>query len=153
MSALVRGLLAARRLLEECGWVGPDVEPMCLATYEQLDPETWKLVTKSRACFEWDEGVRRFSVQGALIESRAWPEGWRLLEAVVAPAHAALDAFEPTGAADFVRFQKLCRKAVAEPTLDEWLRTAGRTQKRVLEHLVEAIKRAKKAAATGERHG
>lgn len=124
----------ARNLLATSGWVGPELEPWCRDS-------------QGRLCLEDDEGVRRFSVQGALIEAGAWPEGWHLLEAVIAPAHAAAWAF---AGSSFAELQRLCRAAVAQPTLKQWLTTWGRTDGEVLALLVEGIKRARKV---GERRG
>jgi len=122
--------------LLEYGWSGPEVEPLCL----DLEGPCW-----------WDvESVRAFSVMGALIEARAWPDGWRLLEQVVAPAHAALDGFlakvRPEQATPklAVEFQGLCRASVAEVELECWLKDPLRTRSEVLRTLVEAIKRSRK---------
>jgi hypothetical protein len=127
-------LKKARQLLVNCGWAGPEVEPMC----SKLD---------GSLCWEWDEGVASFSVQGALIETGAYPDGWYALEAVLSPSRSKLDAFklpEPIAIDDVRRFQALCRSAVDEPELQAWLQDPSRTKDDVLRAFVKAIERSKK---------
>lgn len=126
----------ARHLLATCGWVGPELEPMS-ATLE------------GRPCMESYEGVASFSVMGALLEAHAWPEGWHLMEAAVAPSTAARNRFnvaEPT-LAQVRHFQKLCRAAVIEGDMQAWLNAPGRTESDVLRLFVEGIKRSRKMGA------
>lgn len=135
----VFALKRARQLLATSGWSGPEADPLCLAT-------------GGRHCFEYDEGVRTFSVMGALIETGAWPEGWHTIEAVVSPAHAALNRFEAdvekVTPAQVREFHRLCKLAVGEPDLQTWLQVPERTNGEVLRAFVRAIERSKK---TGER--
>lgn len=139
---MILELKRARSILERSGWSGAECEPFCTTPNGHL-------------CWEWDEGVYRYSVQGALIEAHAWPDGWYALERVVAPAHAAERLFvENTPVAELTpekarAWQRLCRLAVAEPSLDQWLATFGRRTEEVLRAFVLAIQRSKK----GERRG
>lgn len=139
----VLGLKKARHLLESRGWVGPELEPFSVdaSGARYLVPNA-KLV--------------RFSVDGALVEAGAWPDGWYLLEQVIAPAHAAEQAFcsrvkpEALTPELFREWQRLCRAALAEPTLEQWLAAEGRKNGEVLRAFVLAIQRGKKS---GERRG
>jgi hypothetical protein len=125
----------ARRLIEVNGWSGPACEPLCRTQRGQM-------------CWEWDEAVESFSVMGALLEARAYPDGWYAIEAVVSPAHAALWAFnvpaEIATVADLRRFQQLCRASIGEPDLQMWLKRPERTKGEVLRAFVRAIERSKR---------
>lgn len=127
-------LRAARRLLEQCGWVGPAGEPLCRTA-------------GGSPCSESEEGVAKLSVFGALQLSGAYPEGWRALEAVVAPAQAELDRFlagvdlERVDEARVREFHRLCRAAAGEPHLQAWLQVPKRTAEDVLRVFTTAVLR------------
>lgn len=139
---MILGLKRALALLKTCGWVGPEQEPMCATS-----DGGW--------CFEHDEAVARFSVAGALLATHCYPEGWYALQAVVAPAWGAWEAFvadagDPSNWAQkhYEQAARLSRLTRGELDLQSWLREPQRTTSEVLRAVVRAIERSKKA--TGE---
>jgi hypothetical protein len=131
------GLIKARELIDQHGWAGPDLEPMCGAA-------------GNIGVFETSPHVQTYSVMGALLKFDVYPEGWRALEAVVCPAQHALDRYvEALDAATATveqlnQFQKLCRAAVGELYLQCWLEDPQRTRGEVLRALLRAIERSQK---------
>lgn len=136
---MISELKRALHLMKTCGWSGAENEPFCLDS-------------SGRQCWESEEGVARFSVHGALLTCGAYPEGWYVLESVIAPAHAAEARFvleqKPTTVERARQWQRLCRVAFSEPTLEEWLMVFDRRSEQVQHAFALAIQRAKK---TGER--
>jgi hypothetical protein len=132
-----RELLGAKKLIERNGWSGPEFEPYCLRT--ETDGHGQKTSVR---CWEWDEGLESFSVLGALIEARAYPEGWHALEAVVAPAHHSWWNGAPTPA-ELVVF---CKAAVDEVPLEQWLKDPNRTREDVLRVFTTAVLRSGRTA-------
>lgn len=134
---MILGLKKARALIESCGWVGPEREPMCATS-------------DGSVCFEGDEAVASFSVSGALLTADCYPAGWEALEAVIAPAISAWQRFraksEPTPA-ELRQFVRLSRAATLEEPLHVWLQRPQRTTHEILRLFVRAIERSKKEAA------
>lgn len=139
---MILELKRALELLKISGWVGPEMEPMCMAS-----DGGW--------CFENYPGVARFSVPGVLLVTGCYPEGWNALEAVVAPAWSAWNRFvdgvgAPTKGTDawYRDAAKLYNAAQKEKDMGTWLKEPTRVTSDVLRAFVRAIERSKK---TGER--
>lgn len=160
----MKRLLAARRLLERAGWVGPDKEPWCRDS-------------AGRRVHHTDEGVYLFSVSGALQLAGADVEAvLAQLGRVVSPALAALRDFEAArtveqlfairwddehdwlarledGPSEFQRLEErwwqLQVRALDEPlTFGGWLTESGRTREDVLRVFTTAALRSSREKRT-----
>lgn len=133
-------LLSARRLLKG-GWVGPAMEPWCRTRTGNM-------------CMEDCEGLALFSVHGALLAAGAWPEGWRLLESLVAPAtldvdQLCADVAAGTATPERIRhLQLLCKEASKEVDLQAWLMKPERTLDDVLRVFDRAVLRSAREKRT-----
>jgi hypothetical protein len=100
--------------------------------------EPFSAETSGAWCTRSAEGIARYCVVDALITTGAYPDGWELLEAVVAPSHAELEHLVATVSAENAtpevlrRFVQLCRAAALELDLQRWLELPNRRPAEVL---------------------